>query len=243
MHLIIDIGNTVYKFYVFNNEEITDIYKLSDSAAAANLIINEISKNHSISRCIVSSVRLSEDPVHCLVRSKFPTLDFSRDLKLPVKISYKTPESLGNDRIAAVCGAVKIFPGHNIFIIDAGTAITYDLVEAGKIYSGGNISPGINIRFKALHTFTGKLPLLNIDKNIRDLLGTSTNDAIISGVQKGILYEFTGYIKDLKHKYKDLKIILTGGDSFFFENSFKSDIFVVENLTAIGLKNILDLNV
>ncbi len=243
MHLIIDIGNSFYKFYVFNNDKITNTYKVCDTSAAANLTINEISKSHSISRCIVSSVRSTDDPVHCLIRSKFNTLDFSCELNLPVTISYKTPESLGNDRIAAVCGGVKLFPGKNIFIIDAGTAITYDLVEDGNIYIGGNISPGINIRFKALHTFTTKLPLLNIDKNKPDLLGTNTNDAIISGVQQGILYEFSGYIKDMKHKYKDLKIILTGGDSFFFENSFKNDIFVVENLTAIGLKNILDLNV
>ncbi len=243
MQLVIDIGNTFYKLYVFSNDEITKTYKTENTVHAENFIIDVIQNKYKISRCIVSSVRSFDNSVHRLVKKQFNTLDFSRNLHLPLKISYKTPESLGNDRLAAVCGAIKVFPGENIFIIDAGTAITYDMVEAGENYIGGNISPGINIRFRALHNFTGKLPLLNIDTKKMDLFGTTTNDAILFGVQRGIIYELSGYIKELKHQYKDLKIILTGGDSFFFENSFKNDIFVIENLTAIGLKKILELNV
>jgi type III pantothenate kinase len=136
-----------------------------------------------------------------------------------------------------------MFPDKNVLVIDAGTAITYDILLKDKKYLGGNISPGILTRFKSLHTFTGKLPLLNINEKVRGLYGDTTESAITLGVQNGIIYEITGTIEAFKEKYDDLMVLFTGGDAFFFEKSLKFCIFVEPNLTAIGLNKILKLNV
>ena len=161
---------------------------------------------------------------------------------LPVKIGYETPETLGKDRLAAVVGATYLRPGRNILIIDAGTAITYELVEASGLYKGGNISPGMTTRFRALHQFTSRLPLVMETEEI-PLVGTSTGMAIRAGVVNGIVYEMDGYIDTLKAKYPDLLVFLTGGHSFYFERRLKNSIFADINLVLIGLNRILEYNV
>ncbi len=132
-------------------------------------------------------------------------------------------------------------PNTNCLIIDAGTCITYEFVNANSEYLGGNISPGINMRIKALYTFTKKLPLVEpVEK--ANLLGNDTKSAISSGVINGITFEMDGYINILKEKYPDLTIFLTGGDTFFFESTFKNRTFAVKNLLSIGLNRILNYN-
>lgn len=242
MNFIADIGNTAYKFYVFNNDKIYDKFK-TKSIEEAKEKISSFKKMYSFNNSIVSNVRSSKDEVFIEINDNFQIVDFNYSLKLPVNICYKTPESLGKDRLSAVCGAVKLFPTDNILVVDAGTAITYDFVEKGKSYIGGNISPGLSIRYKSLYNFTDNLPLLNIDAQNNGLLGDNTKNAITRGVQNSVLFEFNTYVNELTSKYKDLKVVVTGGDAFFFENSIKNRIFVVEFLTAIGLNNILNLNV
>ncbi len=242
MDLIVDIGNSFYKFFIFKNDKIIEETKTSDTDKASKYINNLITRKNTIKKAIISSVKSESDKIYMHIKQNFSTLDFNNNLKLPVKIEYDPPEALGKDRIAVVCGAAGIYPDNNILVIDAGTAITYDIIEKENRYIGGNISPGINIRFKSLHNFTDKLPLLNIEKNNKKFVGQTTNDAIICGVQNGIIYEVNAYISEFKKKYRDIKIIFTGGDAFFFDMLIKNDIFVLENLTAIGLKKILDLN-
>ncbi len=149
---------------------------------------------------------------------------------------------MGYDRIAAVTGAHTIYPNNNVLVIDAGTALTYDLVTAEGEYLGGNISPGMNMRFKALNKFTNRLPLLSINDEEIDLLGTSTEKAIKSGVVNGVLMEIEGFISSVSQKFTDLKVVITGGDAFSFEKRLKSSIFVISHLNLIGLNRILDYN-
>jgi type III pantothenate kinase len=162
---------------------------------------------------------------------------------LPIKVQYQTPQTLGKDRLAAVVGASFLQPEKDILVIDAGTAITYELIEASGIYLGGNISPGMSIRFKALNHFTGKLPLVQEEKEEVPLIGFSTKTAIQAGVVKGIIYEMDGYINELRSRYPELLVFLTGGHSFYFERRLKNTIFANINLVLTGLNRILEYNV
>ena len=145
------------------------------------------------------------------------------------------------DRIAGIVGAYSVFPGENVLVIDAGTAITYDLLNRKGDYLGGNISPGLNMRYKALHFYTGKLPLLQSAED-PPFIGEDTNSAIHAGVQNGLVMEMQAYINRLEEEYKNIKIILTGGDANFFDRKLKNPIFVFSNLLSIGLNFILNYN-
>jgi type III pantothenate kinase len=242
LRLIIDAGNTNLKLFCFENDIIVskDIF---NSDKEALIFLKEQKINNNILECIVSKVRdISEELEHFLI-TNYKTLFFSLQLKIPIKITYLTPNTLGHDRIAAVSGASVMFPDQNTLIIDAGTAITYNILEKGNIYHGGAISPGLTTRFKALHTFTGKLPLLSINEEKQNLFGKTTEEAIICGVQNGVLHEVNGVIAEFEKEFQNLTIVFTGGDCFFFEKLLKNRIFAVPNLTAIGLNKILELNV
>ncbi|HNQ68406.1 MAG TPA: type III pantothenate kinase [Bacteroidales bacterium] len=240
--LIFDIGNTNLKLYVFHNQKILRKQVLTSDAEAISFLDN-IEFKSKISFCIVSKVREVSEELNQYLLENYSVFFLNSDLILPYKIKYNTPETLGQDRMASVAGASVLFPGANALIIDAGTAITYDFLFNGSIYFGGTISPGIGIRFRSLNTFTGKLPLLNIDMDKELLFGQTTNDAIIIGVQNGILHEVRGVIESYQKKYKDIVVILTGGYSFFFEKLLKNRIFAAPDLIAVGLNKILELNV
>ncbi len=241
-NLIIDLGNTASKAFVFRQERLIKKFFASDDKASIDNI-EHICKNYSINKIIYSSVKKTDNLIISYIKNiGIKLIEVNTKIALPINIHYKTKTTLGQDRIAAVCGASVVFPNKNVLIIDVGTAITYDILIAGKDYLGGLISPGINTRFKSLHNFTEKLPLLNINKNINTVYGTSTNEAIIAGVQNGVLYEIKGNIKAFSSKFDDLKIVFTGGDSFFFENLIKNPIFAEPNLTAFGLNKILEIN-
>jgi type III pantothenate kinase len=163
-------------------------------------------------------------------------------LPLPITNHYATPATLGVDRLAGACGARQMFPGSNCLVIDAGTCITYDFLDAGGSYLGGGISPGLHMRFQAVHTFTKKLPLVQAVDNI-NLIGNSTEQCIQSGVIHGVLEEVQGIIRQYREKFEDLKVILCGGDTHFFENQLKASIFAVPELVLSGLNSILIYNV
>ncbi|MDR2010443.1 MAG: type III pantothenate kinase [Bacteroidales bacterium] len=242
VNLVVDAGNTNIKLFLFENDLIVFKYIFSNTSTDFDDKIQSFLLSKNISYCIISSVNKINEKLLFFLENNLNTIFFTHGMNLPVDIEYKTPETLGLDRLASVVGADALFPGKNILVIDAGTAITYDLV-LNKKYLGGTISPGILTRFKALHTFTEKLPLLNINEEEKGLYGNTTKSAIILGVQNGVMYEIMGNIKAFKEKYNDLAVIFTGGDTFFFEKSFKFCIFVEPNLTAIGLNKILKLNV
>ena len=161
--------------------------------------------------------------------------------RFPIHVEYKTVSSLGRDRIAAVVGAQYLQPARHALVIDAGTAITYELLEASGAYKGGNISPGLTTRFRSLNLFTERLPLVKEQASV-PLIGTSTKSAILAGVVNGIIFEMDGYIDAMKSRYEDIFVFLTGGHAFYFEKRLKNYIFAAPNLVLIGLNRILEYN-
>lgn len=240
MNIIIDQGNTATKVALFENGVQKLRLKFADFTVKDFLKLKEV---YVFEAGILSSVRQDVDAalVACL-RNAIPSFLFFDDtLRLPIEIAYETPQTLGKDRIAAVVGATCKYPGQNLLIIDAGTAITYEVVEASGRYVGGNISPGLNTRFRALHDYTDLLPLEKEGDDI-PLIGTSTHTAIQAGVVNGIVYEIDGYIDSLSREYPGLLVFLTGGHSIYFESRLKNCIFADTNLVMIGLNRLIDYN-
>jgi len=239
MNLTLDIGNSCSKIVVFDG-------KTKFFSARVNDIDREnferIISGFVFDKAIISSVRVMPEFITDILSARgifIHTLSYKS--KLPFEIEYKTPETLGADRLANLAGAFNLFSSENILIIDAGTAITYDFLING-IYKGGNISPGINIRFKALNSFTDKLPLVSIEENF-DSPGQTTRDAILSGVINGVIYEINEYICTFKNEHKNNKIILTGGNSEYIETKLNNQVMRIPDLINEGLNFILEHNV
>ncbi|MBT3243578.1 MAG: type III pantothenate kinase [Bacteroidetes bacterium] len=238
MNLIVDAGNTQIKWAVFDHSDFVVKQSVEDWN---DLDLSFILKNYpEIDYCLVSSTRDYKNIFfNLLEKNGVEVYRLSGETPLPIKISYETPESLGLDRVAGSIGAMLDCPGHPVLVIDMGTAITYNMVSADGVFLGGNISPGMKIRFLSLYRFTDKLPLVEFDD--RDILiGTSTSGAIRAGVQNGIVYEIENCINALKNKYNGLRVFLTGGSSEYFVKKLKKPIFVNPNLVLIGLNHILD---
>lgn len=201
-----------------------------------------LDEHPQLKKVILSSVKPSDEELkHFLAENFDQFLELDHQTKLPIENLYETPETLGKDRIAAAVGANELFPDQNLLIIDAGTAITYDLVSEKNQFVGGNISPGLEMRFKALNHFTGKLPLVGHQDDFQPI-GRNTTEAIRAGVQNGLIFEIAQTIDLFNRNYQNLQIIMTGGDSNFFERKLNYSIFVHFNLTLIGLNRILEHN-
>ncbi len=239
MNLIADIGNTLIKTAVFSGNEI--IFEQQSTRIEEALIENLVG-TFPVKRAIISSVGTHPEKYLTLLKEKLEYILLpDHTTPLPVSNLYLSPETLGFDRLAAATGACFLFPQTNVLVIDTGTTITIDLVTEAGEFKGGNISPGVDMRFKALNSFTSRLPL--VDRNGETFLtGKTTEEAVRSGVWYGITYELEGYINAYKQKYENLKVILTGGDHKYFEKIFKSTIFVDSNLTLKGLHQILEYN-
>ena len=166
---------------------------------------------------------------------------FTADTPIPIRNAYSSPGTLGMDRLAAAVGAWSMQPGHDLLVVDAGTAITYDFVSADGTYEGGNIAPGIELRLKSLHEHTGSLPLVQANGDT-PLFGRDTETAIRSGVINGIRKELDGYMNELCSIYPSLLVFLTGGDAEFFDIKAKSTTFAVPDLVLRGLARITEFN-
>ena len=186
-----------------------------------------ISKSISdqVDKAIISSVKKEIEDWRNELEKKVDLKYFNVAMTAGIHNQYKTPQTLGPDRLAAVIGAYKLFPGQGSLVVDAGTTITYDRVDTKGNYFGGSISPGLNMRYKALNYYTGKLPLIDAEPAFADNYGSDTTLAIRSGVQNGIKYELTGFIESYRKDEPELNIILTGGDSIFFDTLLKNSIF------------------
>jgi type III pantothenate kinase len=240
VNLIVEQGNTKLKAAVFGNGQIV-LSVLGDSRDYS--IINQVIENKDITRAIISSVVDVENYFINDLKLKISTVMFlNENTPVPITIRYETPETLGKDRLAAVVGANYLKPNNNILVIDAGTAITYEFIDDQGVYKGGNISVGLTTRFRALNSFTGKLPLVTETEDV-PLLGTNTKNAIIAGVVNGIVIEMDGYIDFFKSHYSDFFVFLTGGHSYYFERRLKNHIFADPNLVLTGLNRILEYNV
>jgi type III pantothenate kinase len=239
VNLIIDIGNTVTKIAIFDKDVLIEVFYDGDRSFDC---LSEISNKYRIEKGIVATVTdVSPEVRKQIQMCASPILWLDKETKLPIVNLYKTPETLGYDRIAAVVAANDIFPGRDILVIDAGTAITYEFIDAAGQYHGGNVSPGLQMRFKALHQYTGRLPLVQLEGEMPPI-GESTETAIRCGVLKGIEYEITGYITSFKDKYPNLLVFLTGGDNFSFDTKVKNSIFADKFLVLKGLNRILNCN-
>tara|TARA_B100001057_G_scaffold308002_1_gene308109 strand:+ start:51 stop:764 length:714 start_codon:yes stop_codon:yes gene_type:complete len=230
--ITLDVGNTSVKLAIFENNQM--VYRESDvNLECAKKLLSQCD------RLIFSTVK-QNTPFESLLSSKY-AISLNPLTPLPITNCYETPHSLGNDRIALAVGATAYFPNTNVLVIDMGTCITYDFLNSKKEYIGGSISPGVEMRYNALHHFTSQLPLLeSVDTAM--LTGANTEGSIHSGIINGVLVEIDGIIKRYKDQYPDIKVIVTGGNTKFFDKGLKNTIFANPNLLMEGLNKILDYN-
>jgi type III pantothenate kinase len=236
--IAIDVGNTRTKYAVFAGSMLIAINTLEKPENLAEVLVY-----HEIKKAIISSVRhLDQEVKQLSVLDK--VIELTAATPVPIINKYGTPQTLGMDRLAGVVGACALYPKQNALVIDAGTCITFDFIDRDQTYYGGSISPGLAMRFKAMHTFTGKLPLVEQTKTDNmPLIGRNTIECLTSGVFNGTVAEVNGLIVEYKKQFPDLITIVCGGDAPFFEKNLKARIFAEPNLVLIGLNHILNYNV
>ncbi len=240
MNLVIDIGNTQIKVAVFKDHTLMFKEIYAKNELYKNLI--RISKKIRISNTILSSVGDFNKNELDEIQKLFSVLVLNENTKLPFINKYKTPKTLGVDRIALIAAAIFRYPNENVLIFDAGSCLTYDFINNNKVFYGGAISPGIEMRYKALNSYTENLPKLSAIEKIPSV-GNTTENAIHFGVINGIIQEIEGVISLFKAKNKKLTVVLTGGDTIFLAKNIKSTIFANPNFLLEGLNGILIYNI
>lgn len=241
MQLAVDIGNSRVKTGLFNGN---DLIKSVVSDKDAVFAIKECFDEHSdIGAIIISSVRKDVDPDLIPIPETIHHVMLDPETPLPIQNDYKSKESLGNDRIAAIVGAWSLFPDTNCLVFDAGTCLTTDFIDSSGHYKGGMISPGIQMRLKAMHEFTANLPLLEYEGEFIGVLGSSTEGCMISGSVNGMLNEVRSTIKFFRDRFEGLKVIASGGDAKHLVGEVKNDIFASPDLVLRGLNKILLHNI
>ena len=237
-NLVIDIGNTLLKAAIFKNNLLIVSIEFKDNF---ELNIERVLDKYPITHSIVSNVSNFNEGLNYLLSIRTKQILFYESIKIPFTNSYSTISTLGKDRIALVSAASKEFSKENVLIIDLGSCITYDFKNSKNYYLGGSISPGIHMRYKSLNDYTANLPLLNF-KNITNFVGKSTEESIHSGVVNGVVQEVNGTISQYKDEFKEIKIILTGGDSKFLLKKIKNTIFAHSNFLLVGLNFLVESN-
>ncbi len=268
MNLLIDIGNTLVKCAVTDRGAV--IAEERAERLTADLL-DRLLTGRPVERAIVCSTRGAVPEVLKAVRARVAVcLEFTQRTPVPIGNAYRSPETLGLDRLAAAVGAAALYPGRNVLIVDAGTALTVDLVTADGVFRGGCISPGLRMRLQALHDHTAALPLCepsetvlaevdalgSVEKAERSgepalsavdeavgLLGGTTEEALVRGAMQSVAFEIEGYANRFREKFADLCIIFTGGDAHFFVKRIKNTIFASRNPVFCGLDRILEYNV
>ena len=239
MNLVIDVGNTYTKLAWFEQGRLIETVRM-DPGVWKN--IHKLIEEQPPQFILLSVTGVIDPALTIAVKNnKAQLLILDHTTRLPFEIIYQTPETLGYDRIAAAAGACYICPYCNVMIVDMGTAITIDFITAEGRYLGGNISPGLQTRFRSLHEYTAKLPLVVKDSEF-PIFGSDTRTAIVAGVQQGIIYEINSYIDEFTRKYPACEFIITGGDAGFFVSKLKRPIFAIPDLVLKGLNYILEYN-
>ena len=242
MNLCIDQGNSRIKVALFREDG-----KLVKSFIYRSFHSTEVERLFSlypVTDSIISSVTNIEPAViNSLHRLSKRAILFDHNTPVPIRNLYDTPQTLGQDRLAAAVGANALYPNANLLIIDAGSAITYDFVSAEGEYFGGNIAPGIKMRLTVLKQMTKKLPLVEVEENqLIPLFGKNTNDAIAAGVIRGIVFEVKGYMRTLSEKVGDFITIIAGGSAPYIINNLQQKVQNEKHLVLIGLNRILEFN-
>lgn len=236
MNLAIDSGNTYSKIGWFDENRLVRYV----TGLRFDEMVAAVSKEPG-EKIIFSSVSYSPDDFRSALQLNVPVLRLSNSTPMPIGVSYETPQTLGVDRLAAAAGANSLFPGSDLIVIDAGTCITYDLIDAEGVFQGGAIAPGLKMRLKAMHHFTKRLPLIE-EPQEAGLIGKSTVKAMQSGAVNGMAREIEGMIGAYREQYEDARVLMCGGDVSFFESRLKLPIFAVPELVLIGLNRILQYN-
>ena len=239
MNLVVDIGNSSLKVAIFDKKLMTSKFIYTNQSLN---IFSDLFKNNVIDNCLISNVSTIDKNILDFLKINSNLFSINESINLPFINLYKTKNTLGHDRIALVSAAAIDFPDQNILIIDTGTCITYDFKNSENEYLGGGISPGIQMRFKSLNFQTSKLPLSTINLDYK-LIGDDTNSSINSGVVYGVISEINGIINQYQERFKNIKIILTGGDSNFLLKKIKNTIFADQNFLLKGLNYLLEDNI
>ncbi|MCW4468691.1 type III pantothenate kinase [Flavobacterium sp. MFBS3-15] len=233
MLLAVDIGNTMIKAAVFEDAVLVEKF-VFDKSGAAEEVQNIFEKHPGITHSMLASVGKEEENLFALLKEKTQLLEVGRNFTFPFQNKYGTPETLGIDRMVLAAGAVLKFPGRNRLVIDAGTCVTYDFIDNAGNYLGGAISPGLQMRYNAMHTFTAKLPLLYAEMP-ESFIGSSTATSMHSGAVYGLLLELDGFIARYVEQYQEVTIIMTGGDADFLAKRLKNTIFANSNFLLESL--------
>lgn len=240
MNLVLDVGNSYLKMAVFDNNKLHQRELLKANINLASFL-KTIKSMPEIINVIVSSVSVLNVNIYNYLNDNYKLIELNNQLKFPFENCYHTPNTLGEDRLALAAAASFYYSNKNVLIIDAGTCITYDLINDSNQYLGGGISPGIEMRYKSLNYYTSKLPLLD-SKNDSELIGTNTKKSIQSGVINGVISEIDGIIRQYMMEFDDLTVVLTGGDSEFLSIRLKNSIFANSNFLLEGLNHLLQFN-
>ena len=238
MNLALDIGNSFLKAGIFKNNNLINYYEFNREYYSN---IKSILDKTPITHSIASNVSESNNKLIELLSNKTNLIKFNSSLKVPFKNCYQTKNTLGKDRIALVSNASKEYPKENVLLIDLGSCITFDFLNSKNEYLGGSISPGLSMRYKSLNSYTANLPLIN-PKEIDYFIGRNTEDSIHSGIINGIVGELNSAIDKYKSQFKEIRIILTGGDSKLLFNRIKNSIFANSNFLILGLNFLIELN-
>ncbi|MBQ8968299.1 MAG: type III pantothenate kinase [Bacteroidaceae bacterium] len=238
MNLIVDIGNTRAKLVIFDGECPVEVTATDHNLTA----LPALAEQYACQRAIVSTTAgmppLAQERIGAL---PYPVVHLQADTPLPIRNHYRTPGTLGTDRLAAVVGAQAMKPGRDLLVIDCGTCITYDLLDREGNYWGGNISPGVAMRLEAMHRLTARLPLVEREGPVPQV-GYDTETAIRCGVMQGVGHEIEGFIRYFQKKYPSVLVFLTGGDARNLDISKNCTIFADEILVPRGLNQILNYN-
>ena len=236
--MVIDIGNSFSKVGLFDKNILID-YKEFKSFSVED--IKSVFSSKIITNSIISNVSSYDKKVFEFLNMNSNLVLFDAEIKLPFKNKYGSVETIGNDRIALVSQASRLYPDENVLVIDSGSCITYDFLNDKNEYLGGGISPGLNMKLKALNNQTARLPLVK-KTQIKYLIGKSTKTSILSGVINGTLGEINYIIEEYKKRYKKIVIILTGGDLNFLFNHIKNGILADPKFLLSGLNILIELN-
>lgn len=240
MNLCLDIGNTRAKIGLFDGPQLQQFWSIPRTEM---MEFPKTLTNHSIKNVILSTVAQDVgNEIRQVWGDPINFIELNEKTALPIQNTYRTPKTLGKDRIAAVVGATLVGPANSKLIIDAGTCITFEVLEENRIYLGGNISPGIQMRLQAMHHFTARLPDLSTGVT-ESIVGYDTPSAMRNGAQWGTIREIEATIDHFGRQFDPLTVILTGGDANFLAEKMKRKIFVHQHLVLLGLNKILDYNV
>lgn len=239
MNLVVDIGNTRIKCAIYSGDQMCDFQQFDKDQWSE---FSKWSASFTIKHCIIGVVGNAESWDFTKLNLTGKLIYLSIELNLPIEILYKTPKTLGLDRIAAVVGAYYTYRNSNVLVIDAGTCITYDFMHKDGRYEGGAISPGKQMRLKAMNVFTARLPLVE-DSNVAELIGRSTEESLRNGAQIGMIGEIDYWIGNIEASYGEVKTLVTGGDAVFIKNNLKREVFEHPFLVLFGMSKILEQNV